>query len=144
VSAVRLALPVQWGEMDAYGHVNNVVYFRWFESARIAYFERIGWLQILRERGNGPILHSTTARFRSPLSFPDTVTATARVTELEPDRFTMRYEIRSERRSGALTAEGTGLIVAYDYNALAKARLPEEVVSRIRGLERGILPGGGQ
>ncbi len=35
---------VAWGDMDAYGHVNNVVYFRYFEQARIAYLERIGWL----------------------------------------------------------------------------------------------------
>ena len=35
---VVIETPVAWGEMDAYGHVNNIVYFRYFESARIAYF----------------------------------------------------------------------------------------------------------
>ena len=40
--SVVIALPVQWGDQDALGHVNNVVYFRWYESARIAYFERVG------------------------------------------------------------------------------------------------------
>ena len=38
---VRLVVPVAWGEMDSMRHVNNIVYFRWFESARFAYFERI-------------------------------------------------------------------------------------------------------
>ena len=42
---VTLEIPVQWGEMDAFGHVNNVVYLRWFESVRIAYFERCGVLE---------------------------------------------------------------------------------------------------
>jgi acyl-CoA thioester hydrolase len=35
-------LDVVWGEMDSYAHVNNVVYFRYFENARIAYLDRVG------------------------------------------------------------------------------------------------------
>lgn len=42
---VVIELPVVWGEMDAFAHVNNVVYFRYFESARIAYLERINCLE---------------------------------------------------------------------------------------------------
>ena len=76
MSPVRLVLPVQWGEMDAYGHVNNVVYFRWFESARMAYFARLGWPEVGRATGVGPILHSTRARFRAPLEWPDEVEVT--------------------------------------------------------------------
>src|SRR6187200_2752092 len=121
--------------MDAMGHLNNTVYFRWFESARIVYFERIGWLEILRRQGNGPILHSTRARFRAPLTFPDQVAVGTRVSELAADRFSMAYEVRSERLGGAVACEGNGLIVAYDYRALAKAALPEVVVARIRELE---------
>jgi acyl-CoA thioester hydrolase len=139
---VELALPVQWGEMDAMGHVNNAVYFRWFESARIVYFERLGWLAIQQESGNGPILHSTNARFRAPLTFPDTVTVGARVSDLQADRFTMEYEVRSGRLGGAVAASGTGLIVAYDYRSLAKAPLPREIASRILELEGSRLAGG--
>lgn len=139
---VVIEFPVQWGEMDAMGHVNNAVYFRWFESARIVYFERLGWLEILRDAGNGPILHSTQARFRAPLLFPDTVRVGARVAEVESDRFTMRYEVRSERLGGALACEGSGLIVAYDYRASGKAALPAAIVDRIRALEGAALTGG--
>ena len=132
---VEISFPLHWGEMDAMRHVNNAVYFRWFETARIAYFERIGWIGMRDRTGNGPILHSTQARFRAPLTFPDTVTAGARVSELASDRFTMEYEVRSERLGGAVAASGSGLIVAYDYRGLAKAALPEEIVARIRELE---------
>ena len=48
---VALRLLVEWGEMDAYGHVNNTVYLRWFESARMEYFRRIGWPEVERETG---------------------------------------------------------------------------------------------
>ena len=141
---VAIAFPLHWGEMDAMRHVNNAVYFRWFESARIAYFERIGWIGMRDRTGNGPILHSTNARFRAPLTYPDTVTVGARVSDLQADRFTMEYEVRSERLEGAVAASGSGLIVAYDYRGLAKAALPDEIASRIRDLERAHLREGGR
>ena len=131
---VALELAVQWGEMDAYGHVNNAVYFRWFESARMAYFARLGWPEIERESGVGPILHSTQARFRAPVTWPDHVEASAQVIEVGEDRFTMRYRVvsRAQRR---LVAEGSGVVVAYDYRRQVKASLPAAIRERIAALE---------
>ena len=57
---------VVWGEMDAFQHVNNTVYFRYFESARIAYFGAVGYLEWMKAEGSGPILASTRCRFRRP------------------------------------------------------------------------------
>jgi len=133
---VRLVQPVQWGEMDSYGHVNNTVYFRWFESARMAYFARLGWPEVERATGVGPILHSTRARFRAPLEWPDEIEVATRAQEIGADRFTMRYEVRS-RRLDRIAAEGEGLIVAYDYRARAKAPLPEAVRAALAALEGG-------
>ena len=41
--------PVIWGDMDSFQHVNNVIYFRYFETARIQYFEALGWMDIIRK-----------------------------------------------------------------------------------------------
>src|SRR5262249_49724906 len=112
-----------------------IVYLRWFESARITYFERIGWLASGRVSGVGPILHSTQARFRAPVTWPDTVTVGARVSEVGEDRFTMLYEVRSEKLA-RVAAEGGGIVVSFDYRSGAKAPLPDEVRSRIAELER--------
>ena len=65
--------PVVWGEMDSYRHVNNTVYFRYFENARLEYFRRLGWFEYEQETGIGPILAATQARFRKPLTYPDRV-----------------------------------------------------------------------
>jgi acyl-CoA thioester hydrolase len=130
---VVIEIPVAWGEMDAFGHVNNIVYFRYFESARIAYLEAIG---LRGDVGVGPILASTHCRFRLPLEYPDSVLAGARVTEVGDDCFTMEYRVVS-RRHNAVAAEGGGVVVAYDYAARRKARLPEDVVARIRELGGG-------
>jgi acyl-CoA thioester hydrolase len=139
---VTLDVPLAWGEMDAFGHINNAVYFRWFESARMSYFERLGWPELQRASGIGPILHSTQARFRLPLVWPDTVSVATRVSAVGDDRFTMLYEVRS-RSLGAVAAEGSGLVVAFDYGRLRKAALPEVLRERIAGLEADTPVAGG-
>ena len=131
---VRLRLALQWGEMDAYGHANNTIYFRWFESARMEYFRRLGWPELERELGVGPILHSTRARFRAPLEWPDEIEVATRAEEVGDDRFTMRYEVTSAKLR-RLACEGEGLIVAFDYRKKTKAALPDEIRRRIEALE---------
>ena len=125
---------VIWGEMDAYQHVNNVVYFRYFENARLEYFRRLGWFDFEKETGIGPILAATQARFRKPLTYPDTVSITARAREIGEDRFTMEHLVVSHRLEAA-TTEGQGTIVAYDYRANKKAGIPDELRRRIQELE---------
>ena len=134
---VVITVPVAWGEMDAFGHVNNIVYFRYFESARIAYLDEIGFRGGTASGGVGPILASTHCRFRRPLAYPDTVHVGARTTALGDDRFTMEYRIVAAS-DGETAAEGGGVIVAYDYVNTGKTTLPEAVRSRIRGLERRV------
>ena len=64
---------VVWGEMDAYNHVNNVVYFRYFENSRLAYIGRLDWFAFEEETGIGPILAATQLALRRPLTYPDTI-----------------------------------------------------------------------
>lgn len=131
---VVLDVPVAWGDMDAFQHVNNTRYFRWFEDGRIAYFGRIGAIEVMEQTGIGPILAATQCRFRLPVTFPDRVRVGARVTELAEDRFTMRYVVVSERH-GKVAAEGEGTLVAFDYRAGRKAAYPEELRRRIAEAE---------
>jgi acyl-CoA thioester hydrolase len=132
--SVVIEVPIAWGEMDSFGHVNNIVYFRWFESARIAYFDRIGF-RAAEDNGNvGPILASTHCRFRKPLEYPDTVLVGARVTDIAPDRFTMEYRLVSKRLD-LLAAEGGGVVVAFDYTRSEKAPLPDRVRNAITQLD---------
>jgi acyl-CoA thioester hydrolase len=131
---VVIEAPVAWGEMDAFQHVNNIFYFRYFESARIAYFERCGALAIMEATGIGPILAAARCRFRIPLTYPDTVAVGARVPAVGRDRFTMAYAAVS-RRHGKLAAEGEGEIVAYDYRAGHKTDVPDALRRRIAELE---------
>lgn len=135
---VVIDLSVAWGEMDAYNHVNNIIYFRYFESVRIAYFERTGMLEMKEATGVGPILAATQCRYKVPVTYPDRLKVGARITELGKERCTMITAVASERL-GRIAAEGESIIVSYDYRALAKAPFPAVVIDRIGELERGRL-----
>jgi len=128
---------VVWGEMDAYRHVNNVVYFRYLENARLEYFRRVGWPEVEQATGVGPILAATRARFRKALTYPDDIAVAARVHVLGADRFTLEHLIVS-RRQGAVVTEGEGTVVAYHHGRHEKATLPEELRRRIVELEASV------
>jgi acyl-CoA thioester hydrolase len=130
---VVVELDVAWGDMDSYAHVNNVVYFRYFENARIALLGRVGWMRSMEETGLGPIAASTSARFRKPLSYPDHIWVGARVTDIQPDRITIEHRIVSARWD-AVATEGQVVVVSFDYRRGQKAPIPEAIRAAIAGL----------
>lgn len=133
---------VVWGDMDSYRHVNNVVYFRYFENARLEYFRRLDWFAFEQETGIGPILASTNCRFRRALTYPDTIRIGARVIALDADRFTLEHRIVSARL-GEVAAEGQGVIVTYHYARGEKVPMPDEIRRRINVLEASAASPGG-
>jgi acyl-CoA thioester hydrolase len=131
---VAVELPVAWGDMDSYRHVNNVVYFRYFENARLEYFRRLDWFEYEKQTGIGPILAATQARFRKPLTYPDTIWVAARAVNVDSDRFHLEHIIVS-KRLGAVVAEGKGTVVTFHHGAGHKVVMPEEFRYRIEALE---------
>jgi acyl-CoA thioester hydrolase len=133
---VVIEVPVAWGEMDAFQHVNNTVYFRYMEDARIAYYQRLRFDEITEQTGVARILAYTCCRFRRPLTYPDTLSVGARVTEVGQDRFDMAYRIVSRALQG-IAAEGEATIVTYDHQVGRKVPVPNELRRRIERLESG-------
>lgn len=133
---VVLEIPVAWGEMDAFQHVNNIVYLRYSESARIAYLERAGLGDILKTTGIGPILASIQCRYKFPLTYPDTVRVGVRASEIGVDRFTAEFRIVSTRHQ-RIAAEGDCVIVSYDFRIGSKVPLPDTMRARIEAMESG-------
>ena len=118
--------------MDAFQHVNNIVYFRYFETARIAYFHKT---QIITtDNLVGPILAKTNCTFITPLRYPDEVLCTATVEDVMRDRFLMTYHVYS-LSTEKIAAKGTGLIVSYDYKDQCKVDLPSDWRTQIAILQ---------
>ncbi|MBN9117754.1 MAG: acyl-CoA thioesterase [Planctomycetes bacterium] len=131
---VVIELDVGWSDMDSFDHVSNLVYFRYFQDARLVYLDRVGWLATKRELGLGPILKSTNATYRKPLKFPDRVWVGVRGSDILPDRMTFEHKVVS-RAWDAVACEGTAVIVSYDYRNECKCAIPDAVRQRIEEME---------
>ncbi|MCJ7725603.1 MAG: acyl-CoA thioesterase [Acidimicrobiia bacterium] len=132
--AVVERIRVQWGDMDALGHVNNARFFTWFETARIAYFREIGFVAD-RSGGVGPILAHTSCDFLAPVEYPAEILAGARVTRLGKASFHHEYLVVPSDRPAHPVAKGTGVIVLYDYETETSVPLPDDFRARIRVLD---------
>lgn len=122
-SYVTLELPVQWGDMDAAQHVNNTVYLRWIESARIKMFQKVQQGKL--EFGSIiPILAWQDCKYIFPVTFPDQVVITLDVIELLDDRVLCEGKIHSKKHKRIVAISRT-LLVAYDREELKKQRLPQ-------------------
>ncbi len=133
---------IAWGDMDAFQHVNNVMYLRYFESARIHYFEQTPMFEIMQAQGVGPIVHSHRIRYRFPLTYPDKIQIGVRVAGVGHDRLIAAYQMVSARHS-RIAAEGETTIVFVNYRQGGKAPIPEEMLrafERIEGWPPGERP----
>lgn len=123
-------VPVAWGEMDAFGHVNNVVFFRYFESARIAYLNHLEYHELAKKTGVSVILSYIDCKYIRPLFYPDSLKIGARITKIEKDRFNMDYALFSSK-TNKISALANSTIVTYDYTNNCKADIPEEFRQKI-------------
>lgn len=128
-----IELPVLWGDMDAFLHVNNIQYLRWIETARVHYLKASGLYQ--REDNIGIILARTEIDYRIPLVFPDTVRVNARVTEIGRTSFTMYNDIVSIQHNEKTAALAKTVLVVYDYNTLQKVVIDEALKSKLRTIK---------
>ncbi len=124
--ALAIELPILWGDQDAFGHVNNTLSFRWFESARIVYLERSGMAALMQASGVGPILASVNCNFRRQLRYPDTVHIGARISGLGRSSFTMEHAVYSVSQQ-AIASDGSSTVVVFDYQTNRPQRISDDL-----------------
>ena len=132
--SVVIALPVQWGDQDAFGHVNNTVFLRWIESARVEYWRRIGLFGRATVDGLGPILASSHCDYRRPVTFPDSIRAGARVSRIGRTSLTIEHRVVAAS-SNLVAAEGVAVVVLYDYSEATPRPVPDALRGLIQELE---------
>ena len=125
-------LPVMWGEMDAFGHINNVVYMRYFETARVQYFDRLAGMQNF-PGDIKPILASITGTYKRPIVYPDTLRIYVGVTKLGGASMTMACEMYSEK--GYLAFQGECVLVMFDVVKQRPVGIPQVVRDFARSID---------
>lgn len=124
------SVPLQWGDMDAFGHINNVVYIQWFESARIDLIASYNADVSMKPSGVGPILAAVRCNYKRQLHFPDTVHVGSRIERIGRTSVDIGHAVFSEQLQ-QVAATGTSVVVIFDYASNRPQRIPQSLIDQM-------------
>ncbi|EXC34198.1 MULTISPECIES: acyl-CoA thioesterase [Acinetobacter] len=124
---------VAWGDMDAFGHVNNVIYYRYIESARICYLDVLNILKL----DINTVVASSQCKYLKPVFYPDQLKIGVRVEEIRNSAFRMNYLIWSSVQQQNV-ALGEAVIVCVDKENMQKTLIPEIIREKIIKIEKTV------
>lgn len=112
-------IPIRWGDLDSVGHVNNTIYFRYMEQARIDWLDSLGYPY--GPRGEGPVIVNASCTFIKPLNYPGTVEVKTYIGKVGRSSMETWIEMRPSYDADTVYAEGGAKIVWVNY-ALGKSQ----------------------
>src|ERR1700722_1626376 len=101
---VKLSLRLDWSEMDMFGHINNVMYFKFIQASRVNYWENVKLMRDYREQKIGPMLLSTSCHFKKPLFSPGNITLQAKVEFIKNSSMGLHHQIINDKQELAAEA----------------------------------------
>ena len=119
----EVTVPLRWGDMDAMGHINNTLYFRYMEIARLEWIFKVGASTGLS--GEGPVIVNAFCNFLRQLTYPGEARVTLFVAEPGRSSFETYHTIERTDEPGVLYAEGGARVVWTDYGAKKSAPMPD-------------------
>lgn len=129
-----LRMPIRWGDMDAMGHVNNTVYFRYLEQARIEWFTQIGCEP--NPEGEGPVIINAHCTFIKQLKYPGEIEIRTYVGPPGRSSFETIQEIRRIDEPDILAAQGGAKVVWVNFPQEKSTSLPEHIRLLLPGKEQ--------
>tara|TARA_Y100000739_G_C20520167_1_gene423745 strand:+ start:595 stop:1032 length:438 start_codon:yes stop_codon:yes gene_type:complete len=118
--SVITKIPVLWGDMDGFGHVNNIIYLKWCETSRIELFRsiwnyKIGNMEEVLERGGiGPILANFNMDYKYPVKYPDEIKIETYLTHIGNSSMGIGHELFSQNND-KLVAKANSVVVMLNY-----------------------------
>jgi acyl-CoA thioester hydrolase len=121
-------IAIRWGDMDAMGHVNNTVYFRYMEQARIGWFDALvpeeeAW------KSTGIVIANASCNFRKPITYPGTVEVRLFVGALGGSSVPTYYDLVVDE---VVYADGAATVVFIDMARQKAVRIPEDIRRRLQ------------
>ena len=119
----EMTIPIRWGDMDAMGHVNNTIYFRYFEIARLDWIFKVTGQTVLA--GEGPVIVNAFCSFLRQLEFPGELLARQYVAHPGRSSFDTYLTLERTDLPGVIWAEGGAKTVWTDYKAKKSVPMPD-------------------
>lgn len=127
-----MRVPIRWGDMDAMGHVNNTLYLRYMESARIELMEDSGFA--VNPVGVGFVIANIFCNFIRQLEYPGEVLVKSYIGAIGRSSFDMYHELlRTDDTSGTVYANGGATLVWLDFPKQKSLPMPDGLRDWLKG-----------
>jgi len=128
-------VPVRFSDMDSLGHANNAVYLSYFEESRVHYFRQLFDLPINDSTKLGFIVLEIRCTYKTPAYYGETLKVFSKISWMKNKSMEMQY-LAIGAEDGRVAAEGSSILVAYDYANKCTIEIPEDVRSKISVFEK--------
>ncbi|MEO6301692.1 MAG: acyl-CoA thioesterase [Bacteroidia bacterium] len=122
-------LKIDWSDLDLFGHINNVAFFKYIQSARVNYCESIGLTSINEENKLSFIVAAINCSFKTPLRYPGNVKVYTKTDWIKNSSLQLSHVLVDDK--GQVTAESTDVLVIFDYTKKIKTTVPSELKLQI-------------
>jgi acyl-CoA thioester hydrolase len=119
-----LKLRLDWSEMDLFGHINNVSFFKYVQSSRVNFWESRGYNKLFDREKKGPLLAACSCKFIRPLFYPGEIEIGIKTSFVKTTSFGLHHRIFNN--DGEVAAEAEDVVVFFDYNKNEKLTIPDE------------------
>ena len=130
---IKTEIPVLWGDVDSFGHVNNIIYLKWCETSRVELFRKMYDVKTLDTEniqlgsGVGPILANFNCNYRTPIKYPDVIYIKTRISHIGNTSYGIEHQMYSKNNDEKIVFDGSSVIVMVNYKNETKIQLDLEM-----------------
>ena len=130
---IKTEIPVLWGDVDSFGHVNNIIYLKWCETSRVELFRKMYDVKTLDTEniqlgsGVGPILANFNCNYRTPIKYPDVIYIKTRISHIGNTSYGIEHQMYSKNNDEKIVFDGSSVIVMVNYKNETKFKLDSEM-----------------
>lgn len=121
----QITIRIDWSELDLFGHVNNVAFHKYAQTARLNYVETLGLMQFHKIQNIGFMVAETNCQFKKELLFPGNINIQTQIDFVKNTSFALQHTMTND--AGELVAIAKDVLVVYDFNKKEKCLIPEEI-----------------
>lgn len=125
----KITLRIDWSEIDSFGHVNNVMFMKYVQAARLNFVDNIGLMKMHRTEQVGFMVAETSCKFKKELHFPGYVTVNTKIAFVKNTSFSLEHTITNN--DDEVVAVATDVLVVYNFNKGVKTLIPEIIKSKM-------------
>lgn len=125
----KITLRIDWSEIDAFGHVNNVMFMKYVQASRLNYVDSIGLMKLYRTRNIGFMVAETNCQFKKELHFPGYITIHTKIAFVKNTSFSLEHTMTNA--DDEIVAIAKDVLVVFDFTRKEKCLIPDEIREKI-------------